>query len=131
MEEADRHCLGPGHPVEVGGLKADKVDVFSGDLLLDLLHVGNEPLISNTINSVVICGTEYEISEKKHLISNREFNFKCFVSCSWKEKTNMKPSFYFRMSETLLWRQDQISPICIQFSFTSGLSTAGQIDLRS
>lgn len=38
MEEADRHCLGPGHPVEVSGLKADKVDVLSRDLPLDLLH---------------------------------------------------------------------------------------------
>lgn len=38
MEEADRHCLGPGHPVEVGGFKANEVDVFSGDLLFDLLH---------------------------------------------------------------------------------------------
>lgn len=38
MEEADRHCLGSGHPMEVCGLKTDKVYVFSGDLLLDLLH---------------------------------------------------------------------------------------------
>lgn len=38
MEEADRHCLGPGHPMQVCGFKADKVDVFSGDLLFYLLH---------------------------------------------------------------------------------------------
>lgn len=38
MEEANRHCLGPGHPVEVSGLEADEGDVFSGNLLLDLLH---------------------------------------------------------------------------------------------
>lgn len=38
MEEADRNRLGPGHPVEVSGLKADEGDVFSGDLTLDLLH---------------------------------------------------------------------------------------------
>lgn len=38
MKEADGNRLGPGHPVEVGGLEADEGDVFSGDLALDLLH---------------------------------------------------------------------------------------------
>ena len=66
MEEADRHCLGPGHPVEVGGLEADKVYVFSGDLLLDLLHGWSEPLIPKDLDSLVsvICGKEFEVSAK-------------------------------------------------------------------
>lgn len=38
MKEADRHRLGPGHPMKVSGLETDKVNVLSGDLLLDLLH---------------------------------------------------------------------------------------------
>lgn len=73
MEEADRYGLGPGHPMEVGGLEADKVDVFSGDLLLDLLHRWNEPLIPKDLNSLVsvIWGTEFEISA-----NTLEFDFK-------------------------------------------------------
>lgn len=38
MEEADGHRLGPGHPVQVGGLEADEGDVLSADVALDLLH---------------------------------------------------------------------------------------------
>lgn len=67
MEEADRHSLGPGHPVEVDGLKANKGDIFSGDLLLDLLHGCNEPQIPRYLDCVVpvICGkNSSEISAK-------------------------------------------------------------------
>lgn len=53
MEEADGYGLGPGHPVEVGGLEADKVDVFSGDLLLDLLHRCDEPLVPKDLDRLV------------------------------------------------------------------------------
>lgn len=61
MEEADWHSLGPGHPVEVGCLKADKVDVFSGNLLLDLLHGCHELLVPKDLHSLVsvICGRSY------------------------------------------------------------------------
>lgn len=64
MEEADRHRLGPGHSVEVDGLEADKGDIFSGDLLLDLLHVCNEPQILRYHDGdvPVICGKQFQIS---------------------------------------------------------------------
>lgn len=66
MEEANRHSLGPGHPVEICGLEADKVDVLSGDLLLDLLHGCNEPLVTGELDRVVpvICRKQFEISAK-------------------------------------------------------------------
>lgn len=38
MEEADWHCLRPGHPMEIRGLEADKVDILPDNLLLDVLH---------------------------------------------------------------------------------------------
>lgn len=53
VEEADGYGLGPGHPVEVGGLEADKVDVLSGDLLLDLLHRCDEPLVPKDLHRLV------------------------------------------------------------------------------
>ena len=53
MEEANRHCLGPGHPVEIGCLEAYKVDVLSGNLLLDLLHGCKEPLITRELDPLV------------------------------------------------------------------------------
>jgi len=39
LEVSGRHGLGPGHAMEVSGFEADKVDVLSGHLLQDRLHV--------------------------------------------------------------------------------------------
>lgn len=39
LKVAGRHGLGPGHPMEVYGFEADEVDVLSGHLLHDPLHV--------------------------------------------------------------------------------------------
>lgn len=69
MEEANRHGLGPRHPVKIGGLEAHKVDVLSGDLLFDLLHGCKEPLITSELDRLVpvICRRQFEISEKKNI----------------------------------------------------------------
>ena len=108
MEEADRHCLGPGHPMEVSSLEADEVDVFSGYLLLYLLHGWYEPLISRALNTLVIaiCGKKFESLKylQKHTIEKSDF--KTLVIPFWQKRNfqwcQVTPLFKLDKNQSIL-----------------------------